>query len=63
MTDMNAPFEEPSPNPDLNGDAKKRKLDELFADEPYLSPTMKARLLHEKLQQAEERDIAENIFG
>lgn len=33
-----------------HGDAdRRRKLDELFADEPYLSATMKARLLHEKL--------------
>ena|SRR5579862_6017439 len=28
---------------------KRAKLDELFADEPFLSPTMKARRLHEKL--------------
>lgn len=28
---------------------RRRKLDELFADEPFLSPTMKARRLHEKL--------------
>jgi len=35
---------------------KRRKLDELFADEPFLSPTMKARRLHEKLHdQVEER--------
>lgn len=27
------------------------RLDDLFADEPYLSPTMKARRLHEKLQE------------
>lgn len=30
---------------------KRRRLDELFADEPYLSPTMKARRLHEKLNE------------
>ncbi|HXG23281.1 MAG TPA: hypothetical protein VNJ09_01905 [Chthonomonadales bacterium] len=30
---------------------KRRKLDELFADEPFLSTTMKARRLHEKLRQ------------
>ena len=28
----------------LEPDARRRKLDELFADDPYLSPTMKARL-------------------
>jgi len=27
--------------------AKRRRLDELFLDEPYLSPTMRARRLHE----------------
>jgi hypothetical protein len=31
---------------------RRRKLDELFADEPFLSPTMKARRLHEKLNGA-----------
>jgi hypothetical protein len=30
---------------------KRRRLDELFADEPFLSPTMKARRLHEKLNE------------
>jgi hypothetical protein len=30
---------------------KRRRLDELFADEPFLSPTMKARRLHEKLDE------------
>ena len=29
-------------------DVRQRKLDELFGDEPFLSPTMKARRLHEK---------------
>ena len=29
--------------------ARMKRLDELFADEPHLSPTMKARRLHEKL--------------
>ncbi len=32
-----------------NDDTRRRKLDELFADEPYLSATMKARRLHEKM--------------
>ena len=32
-------------------DIKPMRLDDLFADEPYLSPTMKARRLHEKLQE------------
>src|SRR2546430_17477557 len=30
---------------------RRLKLDELFGDEPFLSPTMKARRLHEKLQE------------
>lgn len=30
-------------------DVRRKRLDELFADEPHLSPTMKARRLHEKL--------------
>ena len=29
---------------------RKRRIDELFADEPFLSPTMKAKRLHEKLE-------------
>ncbi|HZP84211.1 MAG TPA: hypothetical protein VFB21_21395 [Chthonomonadaceae bacterium] len=32
-------------------DVRPMRLDDLFADEPYLSPTMKARRLHEKLQE------------
>ncbi len=32
---------------DLN-EVRRRRLDELFADEPYLSPTMKASRLHER---------------
>lgn len=35
----------------LEQEPKRRKLDELFADEPFLSTTMKARRLHEKLRQ------------
>jgi len=31
-------------------------LDELFADEPFLSATMKARRLHEKMQELEEQE-------
>lgn len=31
------------------GDGRRRRLDELFADEPFLSPTMKARRLHDKM--------------
>src|SRR5262245_5473010 len=34
-----------------NGDSRQRQLEALFADEPFLSPTMKARRLHEKLQE------------
>jgi hypothetical protein len=30
---------------------RRRRLDELFADEPFLSPTMKARRLLEKLNE------------
>ena len=33
--------------------ARNKRLDELFADEPHLSPTMKARRLHEKLDAAQ----------
>ena len=33
--------------------ARNKRLDELFADEPHLSPTMKARRLHEKLEAAQ----------
>jgi hypothetical protein len=39
-----------------DSDPRRRKLDELFADEPFLSPTMKARRLHEKLQKMEEQE-------
>ena len=31
-------------------DDRKRRIDELFADEPFLSATMKAKRLHEKLE-------------
>jgi hypothetical protein len=41
-----------------DGQPKQRKLDELFADEPFLSPTMKASRLHEKLQEMETRGEA-----
>src|SRR5437016_35164 len=30
-----------------DGDERRRRVDELFADEPFLSPTMRARRLHE----------------
>lgn len=30
-------------------ESRRRKLDDLFGDEPFLSPTMKARRLHEKM--------------
>jgi hypothetical protein len=33
-----------------NAGKLQRKLEDLFADEPFLSPTMKARSLHEKLR-------------
>ncbi len=39
---------------------KRRKLDELFADEPFLSPTMKARRLHEKLTQQTQQSEGSN---
>jgi hypothetical protein len=35
----------------LEQEPKRKKLEELFADEPFLSTTMKARRLHEKLRQ------------
>ena len=31
-------------------DERRRRIDELFADEPFLSATMKAKRLHEKLE-------------
>jgi hypothetical protein len=34
---------------DHESSAKRKRLDELFADMPHLSTTMKARLLHERL--------------
>src|SRR5579862_2828791 len=37
---------------------RKRHLEALFADEPYLSPTMKARRMHEKVADARGRDVA-----
>jgi hypothetical protein len=33
----------------LPPETRRRKLDDLFSDEPFLSPTMKARRLHEKI--------------
>jgi hypothetical protein len=39
--------------PDDGHEPRKRRLDELFADEPWLSPTMRARRLHEKIREAE----------
>lgn len=36
---------------------RKRHLEALFADEPYLSPTMKARRMHEKLNDPRSRDV------
>jgi hypothetical protein len=41
---------------DNDGCAKRRRLDELFADMPHLSTTMKARLLHERLNAREPHD-------
>ena len=35
----------------ISAEIRRRRLDDLFADEPYLSTTMKARRLHEKLQE------------
>jgi len=47
-----------------NGGDKRRRLDDLFADEPFLSPTMKARVLCDKMR---EQEMAENastpLFG
>lgn len=34
----------------LDPKIRRKKLDELFSDEPYLSPTMKARSLYQKLE-------------
>jgi|SRR5579871_236598 len=50
---MSDPREQP-----LDAEARRRRLDDLFADEPYLSTTMKARRLHEKLQELRAREQA-----
>ncbi|HZT43760.1 MAG TPA: hypothetical protein VFA07_16455 [Chthonomonadaceae bacterium] len=42
----------------LDAEIRRRRLDDLFADEPYLSTTMKARRLHEKLQELRAREQA-----
>lgn len=42
----------------LDAETRRRRLDDLFADEPYLSTTMKARRLHEKLQELRAREQA-----
>jgi hypothetical protein len=54
---MNQRHEEEEPG-------KRKRLDELFADEPFLSPTMKARRLHEKLsQQSAGLDAGDTTIG
>lgn len=41
-----------------------RSLDELFPGDPYLSPTMKARLLHEKLSgSAYEEEFLQELLS
>jgi hypothetical protein len=40
-------------------ETRRRKLDDLFGDDPYLSPTMKARRLHEKLETPEAVSLEE----
>src|SRR5437016_3668498 len=55
MNDREQPFD---------AEARRRRLDALFADEPFLSPTMKARRLYEKLHElpggeTPERDLPE----
>jgi hypothetical protein len=40
----------------LDDNARKLLLKSLFADDPFLSPTMKARCLHEKLQEMRARE-------
>jgi hypothetical protein len=44
---------------------RKRHLEALFADEPFLSPTMKARRMHEKLYEmrATEADFGDRMTG
>jgi hypothetical protein len=37
---------------------RRRSLDELFADEPFLSPTMKAKRLFDRLQSEDEESVA-----
>ncbi len=41
----------------LDEAGRKRHLEALFADEPYLSPTMKARRIHERLYEAPVLDL------
>jgi hypothetical protein len=43
----------------FNSETRRRKLDDIFGDDPYLSPTMKARRLHEKLELPETVSIEE----
>jgi excisionase family DNA binding protein len=44
------------PFDELN-DVRRRRLDELFADVPYLSPTMKASRLHERFTPPDEPEM------
>ncbi len=37
---------------------RQRKLDELFSDEPFLSPTMKAHRLYQKIDQMQAQQAA-----
>ena len=36
----------------MQEEARRLRLEEIFAEEPHLSPTMKAQRLHEKMQGA-----------
>lgn len=40
----------------LDDAGRKRHLEALFADEPFLSPTMKARRMHEKTSELRARE-------
>jgi len=40
---------------------RRLRLDQLFEDAPYLSPTMKARCLHERLAQMQAQGMAAEV--
>ena len=41
----------------MDDDGRRRHLDALFADQPFLSPTMRARGMHDKLREMRSKEI------